>query len=78
VPTKILSLVLSVIPCIGIVTLVLPFFQVYCAGQSMRASQRLEPGKAMLAAFIPAIVIVLLVCGCFVFAVTSALSQVGR
>lgn len=79
VPVKILTWLLAFVPCIGnIATLVLPFFQVYCAGQSMRASQRLEPGKAMLAAFIPMIVTVLLICGCTVLAITSALSQAGR
>ncbi|HEX8219537.1 MAG TPA: YIP1 family protein [Chloroflexia bacterium] len=79
VPVKILTWLISFVPCIGsIATLVLPFYQVYCAGQSMRASQRLEPGKAMLAAFVPMIVSVLLICGCVVFAVASALSQTGR
>ena len=76
VPTRILTWLLAFVPCIGnIAPLVLTLYQVYCAGQSMRASQRLEPGKAMLAAFIPAIVMIVLICGCFALAISSALSR---
>ena len=78
VPLKIITWPLLFIPCLGnIVLVVLPLYQVYCAGQSMRASQRLEPGKAMLAAYIPIILLIVLVCGCFAIAISSALSRAG-
>ena len=70
-PTRVLNWLLVFIPCLGIITsILLPLYQVYCAGQSIRASQRLEPGKAMLAAFIPAILVIVLSCGCTILSLT--------
>lgn len=78
-PTRVLNWLLAFIPCLGIITsILLPLYQVYCAGQSMRASQRLEPGKAMLAAFIPAILVILLACGCTILSISLSLGRVAQ
>jgi uncharacterized membrane protein YjgN (DUF898 family) len=64
-PLKIAVAVLSIIPCINFISLVaLTIYQVVCVGFSLQASQKQQGGKAMLAAFVPVILGVLLICGC--------------
>jgi hypothetical protein len=56
-PTRVIATVLSIIPVIGgLVSLVLYFYQLYLAGLSMQASQRMQPGRAQMAAFLPTII----------------------
>jgi hypothetical protein len=64
-PLHIGASILSIIPCVGaIAAIALPIYQIVCVGFSLQASQRQQGGKAMLAAFVPLIILVLLVCGC--------------
>ncbi len=62
-PIKVVSTIVQIIPVIGsLVALVLTLYQLYLQGLGLQASQRLPAGKAMLAAFTP--LIVTLVLGC--------------
>jgi hypothetical protein len=64
-PLHIAAAILGIIPCLGtIAAIALPIYQIVCVGFSLQASQRQQGGKAMLAAFVPLILVVLLVCGC--------------
>jgi hypothetical protein len=67
-PTRVIGAVLNIIPGIGwIFALLLSLYQLYLAGLAMQASQRMQPGRAQMAAFLPTIVlIVLIVLCCFV------------
>jgi hypothetical protein len=56
-PTRVIAAVLGIIPVVGgLVGLVLYFYQLYLAGLSMQASQRMQSGRAQMAAFLPSIV----------------------
>lgn len=71
-PLRIAAGILSIIPVIGgLVGLVLGVYQLYSAGLSMQASQRMAPGRAQLAAFLPAIIGVVLFCLCLVLAIAG-------
>jgi hypothetical protein len=70
-PTRVVAGLVSIIPCIGaLVGLVLGLYQIYLAGLAMQASQRMEAGRAQMAAWIGAAVILLLVCVCALVAVS--------
>jgi hypothetical protein len=76
-PLRIISTVLSIVPFLGgLVALVLSLYQLYSAGLAMQASQRMAPGRAQLAAFLPTIVGFLLLCLCivlFIFGIAAAI-----
>jgi hypothetical protein len=56
-PTRVIASILSIIPIVGgLVGFVLTIYQLYLAGLAMQASQRMQPGRAQMAAFLPAIV----------------------
>lgn len=64
-PLRIAAAVLSIIPCVNLISsIALLIYQIVCVGFSLQASQRQQGGKAMLAAFVPLIIGVLLICGC--------------
>lgn len=64
-PLRIAAGIIGIIPFVGdLIALVLGLYQLYSAGLAMQASQRMAPGRAMLAAFLPAIVGIVLLCLC--------------
>jgi hypothetical protein len=65
-PTRIIAAVLSFIPVLGLIGGLLSLYQLYLAGLSMQASQRMQPGKAQAAAFVPLAVLILLYCVCII------------
>jgi hypothetical protein len=80
-PTRVIAAVVGIIPVIGwIVSLVLYFYQLYLAGLSMQASQRMQSGRAQLAAFLPTIIGIVLggLCCLLAFgALVAALSSIS-
>lgn len=77
-PLRIVAAVLSIIPVVGgLVGFVLGIYQLYSAGLSMQASQRLSPGKAMAAAFIPAVVGIVLFFLCAVVLFASLFAAIN-
>jgi Yip1 domain len=69
-PLRIIGGVLSIIPILGaLVSFVAYLYQLYSAGLALQASQRMQPGRAQLAAFLPLIVGILLGCLCFFVAI---------
>jgi hypothetical protein len=81
-PLRIAAAVIGIIPIIGgLIALVLSLYQLYSAGLAMQASQRMAPGRAQLAAFLPTIVGFVLICLCFalaIFGLAAALSGAGN
>jgi hypothetical protein len=77
-PTRVLGALLGIIPIIGwLIGLALVIYQLYLAGLAMQASQRMQPGRAQMAAFLPAIIGVVLGGLCCVIAfgaIVAALS----
>jgi Yip1 domain len=66
-PLRIASSLLGIIPCVNVIAgLALALYQLYSAGLAMQASQRMEPRRAQMAVFLPAIVGLILVCLCAV------------
>lgn len=66
-PLRVVASILNIIPVAGgCVGFLLSLYQIYSAGLSMQASQRLQPGRAQLAAWIPLILLLVLFCGCAV------------
>ena len=62
-PLRAVSTLAGLVPIVsGFVSLALFLYQLYLAGVSMQASRRMEPGKAMMAAFVPLIALLLLMC----------------
>jgi hypothetical protein len=62
-PLRLVAAVLSIIPCIGaIASLVLTLYQLYSAGLAMQASQRMEAGRAQMAAFLGLVIVLVLAC----------------
>jgi hypothetical protein len=81
-PTRAISAVLEIIPFINLlVGVVLFFYQLYLAGLAMQASQRMQPGRAQMAAFLPTIIGIVLggLC-CLLFAglIAAALSGLAN
>jgi len=77
-PLRVISTVLSIIPFVGsLVALVAFLYQIYSAGLSMQASQRMQPGRAQMAAFIPTIVGIVLGCLCFFVAAAALVSIIN-
>jgi len=69
-PLRIIGAVIGVIPIVGgLVAFVAYLYQLYSAGLAMQASQRMQPGRALLAAFLPLIVGIVLVCLCLVLSI---------
>jgi hypothetical protein len=69
-PLRIIGKVIGVIPVLGgLVAFVAFIYQLYSAGLAMQASQRMQPGRAQLAAFVPLIVGIVLGCLCVVLSV---------
>lgn len=81
-PLRIGASILSIIPCVGAIAgIALPIYQIVCVGFSLQASQRQQGGKAMLAAFVPLIIGVLLICGCiglFTVLLAGAINNSGN
>ncbi|MGA7732360.1 MAG: Yip1 family protein [Chloroflexia bacterium] len=61
-PTRVIAAVLSIIPVVGIIGGLLSLYQIFLAGLSLQASQRMQPGRAQLAAWLPTIVGLVLGC----------------
>lgn len=67
VPTRIAAAILNIIPCIGqVVGIVLFLYQIYLAGLAMQASQRMQPGRAQMAAWLGVLIGLVLLCICVV------------
>jgi hypothetical protein len=77
-PLRIVAGVLSIIPVLGgLLGLVLGLYQLYSAGLAMQASQRMAPGRAQLAAFLPTIIGVVLGCLCFILVIMGLVAAVN-
>ena len=63
-PLRIIGNVLRVIPILGLLSFIPFLYQLYSAGLAMQASQRMQPGRAQLAAWLPLIIGIVLVCLC--------------
>jgi hypothetical protein len=78
-PLRVISNLAALVPFVGgIVSLAQLFYQLYLAGLSMQASQRMEPGKAMMAAFVPFILALVLGCVGIVIAAFAFASTIVR
>lgn len=78
-PIRILTTVLNIIPLLGgLVSFVLGLYLLYCQGKSMEASQRLSPGRAQLAAFLPTIIGIVLAVLCCILVFVGLLGVVGN
>ena len=82
VPLGVIASVLSIIPGIGgLVGLVALLYRQYSQGKSLEASQRMAPGRAQAAAFIPIGIVILFVCLCIAlatFGLMAAFSGTNR
>jgi hypothetical protein len=77
-PLRIISTILSIIPVVGgLVALVAYLYQIYSAGLAMQASQRMQPGRAQIAAFLPTIIGIVLGCLCFFVAIAAVVSIIN-
>jgi hypothetical protein len=77
-PLRIISTVLSIIPFVGgLVLLVTYLYQIYSAGLAMQASQRMQPGRAQLAAFLPTVIGIVLGCLCFFVLIAAVVSIIN-
>jgi hypothetical protein len=64
-PLRVIGAVVGVIPVLGgLVAFAAFLYQLYSAGLAMQASQRMQPGRAQLAAFLPLIIGIVLLCLC--------------
>ncbi len=78
VPLGVVASVLSIIPGIGgLVGLVAMLYRQYSQGKSLEASQRMAPGRAQAAAFIPIGIVLLLTCLCTLLVVFGIMAAVG-
>lgn len=81
-PLRALASILAIVPCVNVIAgIVLPLYQLYCAGVSMQVSQRMAPGRAQMAAFLPTIVGIVLGCACgllAIFGIAAAISGAGQ
>ena len=69
-PLRVIGSIANIIPVLGgIISFAAMLYQLYSAGLAMQASQRMQPGRAQLAAFLPLIVGVLLFCLCIILAI---------
>jgi hypothetical protein len=74
-PLRIIASVLGIIPCVGgIVGLVAVLYQLYLAGLSMQASQRMQAGRAQAAAWVPALIVGVLAVLCAIVAAASLIA----
>ncbi|MEA2575518.1 MAG: hypothetical protein QOH93_2816 [Chloroflexia bacterium] len=70
VPLGVVSSVLGLIPGVGgLVALVAVIYRQYSQGKSLEASQRMQPGRAQAAAFIPIGIAIVLICLCVLLAI---------
>jgi hypothetical protein len=66
-PLRIAGAVIGIIPILGgFIAILLSLYQLYSAGLAMQASQRMAPGRAQMAAFLPTIVGFALTCLCLI------------
>lgn len=71
-PLKIIAAVVGIIPIVGsLIGLLIYLYQIYSAGLAMQASQRMQPGRAQLAAFLPTIVGLVFACLCAILIVMT-------
>ena len=78
-PLQIVGQIVGIVPILGgLVALVLYIYQLYSQGLSLQASQRMPAGRATLAAFLPVIVLIVLLCLCFVVFAALIASIIGR
>jgi len=61
-PTRVIAAVLNFIPVLGLISFIVILYQFYLAGLALQASQRMQPGRAQMAAWIPLLVGILLFC----------------
>ncbi len=82
VPLGVVMSVLNIIPGVGpLVVLVAIIYRQYSQGKSLEASQRMAPGRAQAAAFIPIGIVILLICLCtllVIFGLMAAFSGANR
>ncbi|HET9493947.1 MAG TPA: YIP1 family protein [Chloroflexia bacterium] len=77
-PTRVIAAVASIIPLLGgIVSFVLFLYQLYLAGLAMQASQRMQPGRAQMAAFLPTVVGIVLGGLCCLLAFGAIVAALG-
>jgi hypothetical protein len=60
-----------------LIGIVLFFYQLYCAGVAMQTSQRMAPGRAQMAAFLPSILGIVLTCLCAILAVFGLVAAIN-
>jgi hypothetical protein len=80
-PLRIIAAVLNVIPVLNFLAFIPFLYQLYCAGLAMQASQRMQSGRAQLAAFLPLIIGIVLfgLCICLaVLGLVAAFSTTNR
>ncbi|HEY0070837.1 MAG TPA: YIP1 family protein [Chloroflexia bacterium] len=78
VPLGVLASVLGLIPALGsLVALVALLYRQYSQGKSLEASQRMAPGRAQLAAFLPIGIGILLVCLCILLATFGLMAAIN-
>jgi len=68
-PLRVIGQVLAIIPLVGgCITFIATLYQIYSVGLSMQASQRMQAGRAQLAAWLPLVVVIVLGCACSILA----------
>ena len=66
-PLRVIAGVLTIIPFVGAcITFLATLYQIYSVGLSLQASQRMQSGRAQLAAWLPVVVVLVLFCVCAV------------
>ena len=64
-PLRTIGLILSIIPFLGsCIVFLATLYQIYSVGVSMQVSQRMQSGRAQLAAWLPLVLFILLLCIC--------------
>src|SRR5207253_9546373 len=77
-PLRIIGSVIGIIPILGgLVAFAAGLYQLYSAGLAMQASQRMQPGRAQLAAWLPLVVGILLACLCGVILIFAAAAAIN-
>lgn len=70
VPLGVVSSVLGLIPAVGsLVALVALLYRQYSQGKSMEASQRMQSSRALIAAYLPLLIGIVLFCLCILLAI---------
>jgi len=69
-PLRVIAAIANIIPLVGgLISFAAFLYQLYSAGLAMQTSQRMQPGRAQLAAFLPLIVGIVLFCLCIILTI---------